>query len=68
MMNRVNIESNQEALTELSVVIPVFNEADNIEPLVRKLTSVMQGTGKSYEIILVDDGSTDGSFDTIKEV
>ena len=67
-MNKVKIESSQDTVTELSVVIPVFNEADNIEPLVRKLTSVMQGIGKSYEIILVDDGSTDGSFDTMKRI
>ncbi len=49
-----------------SVVIPVFNEEENILELYRRLTAVMQGLGGSYEIILVDDGSTDGSFPRLK--
>lgn len=47
---------------QYSVVIPVFNEQDNIPELYQRLTAVMQGLGGSYEIILVDDGSTDRSF------
>src|SRR5258708_36471714 len=51
---------------ELSVVIPVHNEVDNIKPLVEKLSAVLQSYNPSYEIIFVDDGSTDGTFDAIK--
>lgn len=47
---------------QCSVVIPVFDEEENISELYRRLTAVMQGLGASYEIILVDDGSTDKSF------
>lgn len=46
---------------ELSVVIPVYNEADNIEPLCRELAGVLETLGKSYEVLIVDDGSTDGT-------
>jgi len=43
----------------LSVVVPVFNEADNIAQLLQKLTVAIEAVEPSYEIILVDDGSND---------
>jgi glycosyltransferase involved in cell wall biosynthesis len=43
----------------ISVVIPIFNEADNLEDLHRELTAALEGMGRPYEVILVDDGSTD---------
>ncbi|MEW6359082.1 MAG: glycosyltransferase family 2 protein [Planctomycetota bacterium] len=46
---------------ELSVVVPVFNEEGSLEPLHSQLVEVLSGTGKRYELIFVDDGSTDGS-------
>lgn len=51
-----------------SVVIPVFNEEGNLEPLYTRLTKVMKDLGKPYEIIFVDDGSKDGSFQVLKEL
>jgi len=45
-----------------SVVIPVFNEAENLEVLYARLTKVMDGLDGPYEIIFVDDGSSDSSF------
>lgn len=53
---------------DLSVVIPVFNEAETIEELIRKLDSVMKSQGLTYEIIVVDDGSFDRSPDTVKSL
>ncbi|HYA30027.1 MAG TPA: glycosyltransferase family 2 protein [Acidobacteriota bacterium] len=47
---------------ELSIVIPVFNEEENIEPLIREIDAVMTPMAKSYEIVAVDDGSKDGTF------
>ena len=47
---------------ELSVVIPVKNESANIESLYRELTGTLTAFGRPYEIIVVDDGSTDDSF------
>jgi len=53
---------------ELSVVIPVYNEGKNLNSLYRQLKSVLENLGKAYEIILVDDGSTDGSFSILKKL
>jgi glycosyltransferase involved in cell wall biosynthesis len=45
----------------LSLVIPLYNEAGNILPLVEACVEVLQARGRGYEIILVDDGSTDAT-------
>jgi glycosyltransferase involved in cell wall biosynthesis len=47
---------------DLSIVIPVYNEEENVEPLVAETASVMKLLVKSYEIIVVDDGSRDRTF------
>jgi glycosyltransferase involved in cell wall biosynthesis len=54
--------------TDLSVVIPVFNERDNIGPLLAEIDAVLQPLGLSYEIVVVDDGSTDGSDAVLKQL
>lgn len=48
---------------DLSVVIPVYNEAGNLTELHRELTETLSAWGRPYEILLVDDGSTDGTFE-----
>jgi glycosyltransferase involved in cell wall biosynthesis len=53
---------------QLSVVAPVFNERDNLEPLVRELRETLAPTGIPFEILLVNDGSTDGSEAEIGEL
>jgi len=50
---------------DVSVVIPLLNERDSLRPLVEHLHGVLTAMGCSYEIILVDDGSSDGSWDEI---
>src|SRR2546422_539669 len=50
---------------ELSIVIPVRNESPNIGELYRELTDVLERWGRSYEVVAVDDGSTDDSFDQL---
>ncbi|WP_432786504.1 glycosyltransferase family 2 protein [Oligella sp. MSHR50489EDL] len=52
---------NQPASVELSLVIPVYNEKPVIPMLLERLKQVMSGLDLSYEIVLVDDGSRDGS-------
>jgi glycosyltransferase involved in cell wall biosynthesis len=47
---------------DLSVVIPLFNEEDCIQPLYERLRSALGSLGKSFEIIFINDGSADGSF------
>ena len=50
---------------ELSIVIPVRNESPNIRPLYDELTTTLVRGGRSYEIIIIDDGSTDDTFDQL---
>lgn len=54
-----------DPLPELSVVIPVHNEKENVDPLAGRLTKVLKNYNPSYEIIFVDDGSTDGTFEKL---
>ncbi|MDQ3696251.1 MAG: glycosyltransferase family 2 protein [Chloroflexota bacterium] len=55
-----------ELTTSLSIVIPVFNEEGNLDELHRRLSAVLRGIALPYEIVLVDDGSTDGTWDMIR--
>ncbi|MCP4193985.1 MAG: glycosyltransferase family 2 protein [Planctomycetaceae bacterium] len=52
----------------VSLVIPIYNELENIDPLQAEIRAVMQRTNQSYEVIYVDDGSTDGSQDRLIEI
>src|SRR5262245_51751457 len=49
-------------MIDLSIVIPIRNEAPSLEELHRELVDVLGAWGGPYEIILIDDGSTDDSF------
>lgn len=52
----------------LSIVVPVFNEKDNIPQLANRITQVLLSAHVSYEVIWVDDGSTDGSRHLLKKI
>jgi polyisoprenyl-phosphate glycosyltransferase len=51
-----------------SIVAPIFNEIDNLPGLYRRVKEVMDVSNETWELILVDDGSTDGSTDKIREL
>lgn len=53
---------------ELSVVIPIFNEAPNLEPLYREFAETLTAWGHPYELIFVDDGSSDESFAILEKL
>jgi glycosyltransferase involved in cell wall biosynthesis len=57
-----------EQAVEVSVVIPLFNEVENLELLYTKLRNMMDGLDRRCEVILIDDGSADGSIDLLREI
>ena len=52
----------------ISVVVPMFNESENIEAFYKRLTGVLEGIGHTYEVICVNDGSRDDTLDKLKEL
>lgn len=52
----------------LSVLVPLFNEEENVGPLHRKLVSALESMGFSYEIVYVDDGSTDSTYEELRSL
>ena len=52
---------------QLSIVVPVFNEADNVLPMAREVAAAMQQTSISYELVFVDDASTDATWQKVLE-
>ncbi len=51
-----------DATTRLSMVLPTFNEAQNIEPMIRAVTEILERSQIAYELIVVDDDSPDGTW------
>jgi len=52
---------------ELTILVPLYNEAENLGPLVKAVTKAFTGHSTSYELVLVDDGSRDGTWDAIRQ-
>ncbi len=61
----IDDRSNIPSPTRLSVVVPLFNEEDSVEPLYSAITSALESFSGRYEIVLVDDGSSDKTFEIV---
>jgi glycosyltransferase involved in cell wall biosynthesis len=61
-------EVPSRAAPALTVVIPAYNEQANVEPCYRELAGVLEGQGEPFEILFVDDGSTDGTGDILRRL
>ena len=59
---------NEPATVALSVILPVYNEAASLEQLNSKLTDALERLARSYEVIYIDDGSTDRSLAMLREI
>lgn len=71
MINHVFLESPQRlerTRPKVSVVVAMYNEEMNIHELVKRVRDVFEKMGVTWEMIMVDDGSTDGTYQTLKEV
>src|SRR5579883_1925212 len=55
-------------MPKYSIVVPLHNEQENVTDLYDRLKAVMEGNGESFEIVLVDDGSTDNTFGLLREI
>lgn len=64
----MNTSIRDQAVTEFSVIIPVYNEQSSIVPLFSSLRIVMDALAKPYEIIFVNDGSTDDTLKVLKSL
>jgi glycosyltransferase involved in cell wall biosynthesis len=53
---------------QFSIVVPFYNEQENIPPLYMKLTEVLDGIGEPYELVFVDDGSKDNTFKVLLDI
>lgn len=51
---------------DISVIVPVFNEVESIPPLAEEIATALEGSGHTFEVWMIDDGSTDGSWDQIE--
>ncbi|MBN1667418.1 MAG: glycosyltransferase family 2 protein, partial [Anaerolineales bacterium] len=52
----------------ISIIAPIYNEYDNIPELYRRVKEVLEQTGEPWELVTVDDGSTDGSTQRLREL
>jgi len=59
---------SEKKTIECSVVVPLYNESTVVRELHQRLTRTMQSTGLSYELVLVDDGSTDTTLEQLKKI
>src|SRR6266702_3579979 len=55
-------------MPKYSIVVPLHNEQENVTDLYDRLKAVMELNGESFEMVLVDDGSTDRSFHLLREI
>jgi len=53
---------------EISIIVPVYNEAPNLQTLVEDTLEVMRATGRLFELILIDDGSTDNTHELLRTI
>lgn len=61
-------QNSPDKSVEVSVVFPAYNEADYLEPAVEKVTQALNEFTKSYEVIVAEDGSTDGTAERAEEL
>jgi glycosyltransferase involved in cell wall biosynthesis len=64
----MTVKAPSEAGCDLSVVVPIYNEIDSVDPLVERVRDALDPTGLSWELVAVDDGSTDGTGERLDEL
>ncbi|GAH95177.1 unnamed protein product, partial [marine sediment metagenome] len=62
------INSNSKEKIDLSIVIPIYNERESVDRLYKKLDKSLLKLGIDYEVIFIDDGSVDGTYNKLLEI
>src|SRR6195256_1848818 len=62
------IPYNENIVPKYSIVVPLHNEQENVTDLYDRLKAVMENSGETFEIVLVDDGSSDNTFAQLREI
>jgi len=52
----------------ISVILPAYNEEENIEPAVKEISAVLEGCGEDFELLFISDGSTDSTYEKIRTI
>jgi len=68
VLRLANMAAGEDNPITLSVVAPAHNEQDNVKPLVEQIVAALDSTEHAYEIVIVDDGSTDGTADRLRSL
>ncbi len=61
------VQTNKVSFQKISLVIPLLNEEESVFPLINEIRKALKPLNKPYEVIFVDDGSTDSSLKNIKD-
>lgn len=64
----IHPETIEQPELDISVVIPVYNESGNIEKLYNRLTEALEEIGRSYEVVAVNDGSSDDTYQKLNDI
>ncbi|MDD3818992.1 MAG: glycosyltransferase, partial [Actinomycetota bacterium] len=67
-MSKVSKKAVYDNDVDVSIVIPVYNERESISKLYEELSKTLSEISVNYEVLLIDDGSTDGTFDELKKI
>jgi glycosyltransferase involved in cell wall biosynthesis len=67
-VSEIEKQSISESKVKISIIIPIYNEVENVPLLAGSILGVMDNYGESYEVIFIDDGSRDGSHEVLKQV
>ncbi|HOK12594.1 MAG TPA: glycosyltransferase, partial [Ottowia sp.] len=62
------MSTDRSPAPDVSIVVPIYNEVDNLPDLVARIGAAMAGQALGFELLAVDDGSTDGSRERLREL